>query len=146
MWQTRSHASNLHDSVQQTAWRKWQAPEILHQRIPTPRPSPKIVLKEDWQAQHDKASQQRTGIEKSIAGQEHLFTIAFRVQGALHEAVLEDSRTNRQDPKVGAHTQNFIQDEGVDHRSTENWCLQHNSVRSQKNHPEFGKDRVIRSG
>ena len=31
---------------------------------------PKFVLKEAWQVQHDEELQQRTGIEKSIAGQE----------------------------------------------------------------------------
>ena len=77
--------------------------EILYQRIPTPRPPSKNVLKEVWQAQHGK-EQQRTGIEKSIAGQENPVNIDFRVQGVPQKAVPEDqdwaSRTEP-DPCLG---------------------------------------------
>ena len=64
--------------------------KILYQRIPTPRPPPKVVLKEAWQVQHEKETQQQTGIVKSIAGQENPFNIDFRVQGVPQKAVLEN--------------------------------------------------------
>ena len=64
--------------------------QILHRRIPTPRPRPKMVLKGAWQLQ------QQSSIEKSIAVQDNPFNIDLRMQGVPHKAVLEDKvRTKR---------------------------------------------------
>ena len=52
LWQTRSHANILQDSVPTCIEKsgKPQRGQILYQRIPTPRPAPKIVLKDACQA------------------------------------------------------------------------------------------------
>ena len=52
---------------------------------PTPRPAPKIVLKNAWKVEHDKQSSS----EQSCA-EEDLFKIDLRVQGVPPTAVLED--------------------------------------------------------
>ena len=95
-WQTRSHAIIFYDSVQ---------PLAFVSRTSTPRPPPKIVLREAWQVKHDKELQQQTSIEKSITGQENPFTVDFLVQGTPQKAVLEDRERTTRIRKL-AHSQN----------------------------------------
>ena len=66
--------------------------EILCQRIRTPRPPPKMVLKEAWQVQREEELQQQRGIEKSIAGQENPFKIDFRLQGVPYSYTYQDPK------------------------------------------------------
>ena len=50
-WQTRSHAITHYDSVPADGIEKvvcLQGDKTLYQRIPTPRPPPKIVQKDAW--------------------------------------------------------------------------------------------------
>ena len=58
---------------------------MLYQRIPTPRPAPRIVLKNAWQVEQGKLSSS----EKSCA-EEDLLKIDLRVQGVRQSALLED--------------------------------------------------------
>ena len=62
-----------------------QRDELLNQRIPTPRPAPKIALKDAWQVEQGKLSNS----ERSTA-EGHLFKSDPRIQGISHNAVLED--------------------------------------------------------
>ena len=97
-WQTRSHAVILYDSVPTDCIEKVVSTKtgvILHQRIPTPRSLPKIVLTDSWQVQRDDQSQRHTGIGKPIADEESI-KIDLRVQGVPHKAAVEDEdRTRR---------------------------------------------------
>ena len=52
---------------------------------------------------NDNELQQRTGIEKSIAGQENSFKIDFRVQEEPHKVVLKDQGRTKRTQKL-AHT------------------------------------------
>ena len=64
--------------------RRQQGGNILYQRIPTPRPAPKIVLKDALQVEQGKQSSS----ERS-PGEENLFIIDLRVQRVPQTAVLE---------------------------------------------------------
>ena len=91
--QTRSHAIILYDSVPTDCIKQVVSTKtdvILHQRTPTPRLPPKIVLKEAF------------GIGKSIADEDG-FKIDLSVQGVPHKAVLEDEERTKRIRKL-AHT------------------------------------------
>ena len=91
-WHTRSHAIILYDSVPMDFNEK-VGDTILYQRVPTPRPAPKIVLKNAWQVEHGK----QTSSEQTCA-EGDLFKINLRVQGVPQNAVLQDQgrRTTEQ--------------------------------------------------
>ena len=78
-WQTRSHALSFTTLCQLTALEEWRTPTcevILNQRTSTPRPPPKIILREGWQVQHEDHSQRGSAIGKPAADE-----IDLRVQG-----------------------------------------------------------------
>ena len=54
------------------------------------------------------------------------------------------SRTNDQDSKLGAYSQNSVQNGVNDHWFTEHRWIEHVQWGVQKGHPKFGKDRIIR--
>ena len=91
-WHTRSHAIILYYSVLIDINEKVRD-TILYQRVPTPRPAPKIVLKNAWQVEHGK----QTSSEQTCA-EGDLLKINLRVQGVPQNAVLQDQgrRTTEQ--------------------------------------------------
>ena len=82
LWQTRSHATILYDSVPADCIEKVVSTNLkrLFQKTSTPRPPPKIILKEAWQVQRDTQVQRGSDIGKPIADEEE-FKIDLSVQG-----------------------------------------------------------------
>ena len=90
--QTRSHAIILYDSVKADCIEKSGSPsrrQIFNQRVSTPRPAPKVVLKDAWQS---KQQQQQQGTQSSSGtpAEEYPFTVDLRIPGIPQDAVLED--------------------------------------------------------
>ena len=114
--------------------------KILFQ-IPTPRPAPKIVLKNAWQVEHCKQSSS----EKSCA-EGDLFKTDLRVQGVPQNAVLEDQGrvTRIQDLVHTVRTQYRTESVIVDLSETAEFNTF--SENSKKTIPKFGEDRMILLG
>ena len=85
---------------QPTVLKKWCEPkteEILYQKASlSPRPPPKIILKDAWQVQHENYHQRGTNTGRPVADEGKMEpNIDFRIQGIPHPAVEpeEDDRT-----------------------------------------------------
>ena len=116
-WQTRSHAIVVHDSVPADCIEKvvsMQGDETLYHRLSTPRPAPKIILKDVWilkqqqQQQQDTLSSTGKPVAEQLQGiptgtptripactgkrvaEENAFKVDLRIQGIPQDAVRED--------------------------------------------------------
>ena len=95
-WQTRSDAIIFYNSVPADCVEtvvKTQTTEILYKKVSlSPRPPPKIILKEARQAQRDDSHQRDTGMVKPVAEEEKReLKIDLRVQGIPQAAVEQES-------------------------------------------------------
>ena len=71
MWQTRSHARIVYSSVPADCIYKvisQKGEGTLFERLSTPRPAPKIVLKSAWQSQQQQQQQQQDTSESAASG------------------------------------------------------------------------------
>ena len=64
--------------------------KTLYQRVPTPRPHPKIVMMDAWQVQHNKEECSEDQAQENRVRKGKSIKIDFRVQGVPQKKVLED--------------------------------------------------------
>ena len=113
-WQTKSRAIVLCDSVPPHCSEKMvclQGDKILCQRIPTPRPALKIVLKDAWQVEQGTLSSKETS---TVEG--NLFQIDLRIQKTSSKYSTSRPRKNDQDSRIGEQAQNGIPNRICHHR------------------------------
>ena len=142
LWQTRPHAIILCDSVSADCIEKvlsTRYDNILYQKIPIPRPPPKIVLTIK-KCSNNQASRNRVRNRKIHSKS------TSRCKEYRRKSSTWRSRTNNYDSKIDAYSQNSFQNGVNDHWLSENWCVQYVQWGVQKNRPKLGKDRIIRIG
>ena len=96
-WQTRSHAIILYGSVPADCIERvvsTKSEVIMNQKTSTPRPPPKLALKEAWWVQRDDYCQRGSGIGKQGADEDK-FKIDLRFQGVTQKAVYQGEDRTR---------------------------------------------------
>ena len=95
-WQTRSRAIVAHDSEPADCIDKVvseNGEKTLYQRLSTPRPAPKIILKSVWTLQQQQQRQQQDTFRCTrtpVGEEENSFQADLTIQGVPPNAVLED--------------------------------------------------------
>ena len=103
LWQKWSRAIILHDSVPADCIEKvvcLQGDKTVYQRIPTPRPAPKIVLKHAWQVEKRHTVKQRA----VVCGGRPLQHWSLCSRSTIKSSTRKDD----QDSRIGEQAQNAI--------------------------------------
>ena len=106
LWQRRSHAISvcrfvLADCIYKVISQRGE--KTLFERLSTPRPAPKIVLKSNWHSQQQQLPDTldsptsarigktlREGLEPTEEKEEPQFEVDLRTEGIVQDAILKD--------------------------------------------------------